>query len=111
MRALAAQGAFGKVAHYTEHVSSADFNRDGNAGCTDASDRLPARSESSGFAIGDGFPDIAIGTQAKVRGTSSGSAVRRDRDDSSTPKRTCRTASIRCGRALIGTTAKAISET
>lgn len=84
------QGAFGKVAHDTEHVSSADFDRDGNpdvmfiaeddqvhqlyfgdgkGGFTDVSDRLPARSEGNGFDIGDlngdGFPDIALGNTGK----------------------------------------------
>lgn len=84
------QGVFGKVAHDTEHVLSADFNRDGNAdvmfiaeddqvhqlffgdgkgGFSDVSDRLPARSEGNGFAIGDvngdGFPDIALGNSGK----------------------------------------------
>jgi hypothetical protein len=84
------QGAFGKAAHDTEHVLSADFNRDGNADVmfiaeddqihqlffgdgkgrfTDASDRLPARSEGNGFAMGDvngdGFPDIALGNSGK----------------------------------------------
>ncbi|GFE84370.1 hypothetical protein GCM10011487_63700 [Steroidobacter agaridevorans] len=84
------QGAFGKVAHDTEHVLSADFNRDGNAdvmfiaeddqvhqlffgdgrgGFADASDRLPARSEGNGFDIGDvngdGFADIALGNTGK----------------------------------------------
>ncbi|GFE87190.1 FG-GAP repeat domain-containing protein [Steroidobacter agaridevorans] len=87
------QGAFGKVAHDTEHVLSADFNRDGNAdvmfiaeddqvhqlffgdgrgGFADASDRLPARSEGNGFDIGDvngdGFADIALGNTGKGAG-------------------------------------------
>lgn len=84
------QGAFGRIAHDTEHVLSADFNRDGNAdvmfiaeddqihqlffgdgkgGFSDVSERLPARSEGNGFAIGDvngdGFADIALGNSGK----------------------------------------------
>ena len=84
------QGAFGKVAHDTEHVLSADFNRDGNAdvmfiaeddqvhqlffgdgqgGFADVSDRLPARSEGNGFDIGDvngdGVADVALGNTGK----------------------------------------------
>jgi len=78
------------VAHDTEHVMSADFNRDsaadvmfiaeddqvhqlffgdGKGGFTDVSDRLPSRSEGNGLAIGDvngdGFPDIALGNTGK----------------------------------------------
>jgi hypothetical protein len=83
-------GAFGKVAHDTEHVLSTDFNRDGHAdvmfiaeddqvhqlflgdgkgGFSDASDRLPARSEGNGFAIGDvngdELPDVVLGNSGK----------------------------------------------
>ena len=82
--------AFGSVAHDTEHVSSADFNRDGHAdvmfiaeddhvhqlflgdgkaGFTDVSDRLPARSEGNGFALGDvngdGWVDVVLGNSAE----------------------------------------------
>jgi uncharacterized protein YuzE len=82
--------AFGSVAHDTEHVLSTDFNRDGFAdvmfiaeddqvhqlflgdgkgGFTDASNRLPARSEGNGFAIGDlnrdGLPDVVLGNSGE----------------------------------------------
>jgi len=84
------QQTFGTVAHDTEHVLSTDFNRDGFAdvmfiaeddqvhqlflgdgkgGFTDASDRLPARSEGNGFAIADvnrdGVPDVVLGNSGK----------------------------------------------
>jgi hypothetical protein len=84
------RGAFGTIAHDTEHVLSADFDRDGNAdvmfiaeddrvhqlflgdgkgGFTDVSDRLPARSEGNGLAIGDvngdGWPDVVVGNSGK----------------------------------------------
>ena len=89
------QGAFGTAAHDSEHVLSADFNRDGfpdvvfvaeddmahsyflgGAGgrFTDATDRLPARSEGNGLAVGDvngdGLPDIVVGNSGG--GTRSG---------------------------------------
>jgi hypothetical protein len=82
--------AFGEVAHDTEHVLSADFNRDGFADVmfiaeddqvhqlffgdgkgafTDASERLLARSEGNGFAVGDvngdDLPDIVLGNSGK----------------------------------------------
>ena len=82
--------AFGSVAHDTEHVLSADFNRDsfadvmfiaeddqvhqlflgdGKAGFTDVSDRLPARSEGNGFAAGDvnddGWVDVVVGNSGE----------------------------------------------
>lgn len=84
------QKAFGTVAHDTEHVRSADFNRDGfadvmfiaeddqvhqlflgdgEAGFTDVSDRLPARSEGNGFAVGDvngdGWVDVLLGNSGE----------------------------------------------
>lgn len=86
------QGALGTKAHDTEHVLSADFNRDGypdlifvaeedhahqlflggpGGEFTDASNRLPKMSEGNGLAVGDvnsdGLPDIVIGNSAEVR--------------------------------------------
>ena len=86
------QGALGTKAHDSEHVLSADFNRDGfpdlifvaeedhahqlflggpGGVFTEASDRLPKMSEGNGLAVGDvngdGLPDIAIGNSAEDR--------------------------------------------
>lgn len=84
------EGTFGAVAHDTEHVLSADFNQDGHSDVmfiaeddqvhqlffgdgkgafTDVSERLPARSEGNGFAIGDvngdKLPDIVLGNSGE----------------------------------------------
>jgi hypothetical protein len=80
------EGAFGTAAHDSEHVLSADFDRDGfpdvlfvaeddmahsfflggpGGRFVDATERLPARSEGNGLAIGDvngdGLPDVVVG--------------------------------------------------
>ena len=86
------KGALGTKAHDSEHVLSADFNRDGfpdlifvaeedhahqlflgGAGgvFTEASDRLPRMSEGNGLAVGDvngdGLPDIIVANSAEER--------------------------------------------
>ena len=85
------RGAFGDESHDTEHVRTADFDRDGHAdvvfvaeddhahqlflgdgrgGFADASGRLPARSEGNGLAVGDvdgdGLPDIVVGNSGEA---------------------------------------------
>jgi hypothetical protein len=86
------QGALGTKAHDSEHVLSADFNRDGYPDLifvaeedhahqlffggpggvfTEASERLPKMSEGNALAVddvnGDGLPDIVIGNSAEDR--------------------------------------------
>nr|WP_301287148.1 VCBS repeat-containing protein [Sphingobium sp. OAS761] len=86
------QGALGTKAHDSEHVLSADFNRDGYPDLifvaeedhahqlflggpggvfTEASERLPEMSEGNGLAVadvnGDGLPDIIVGNSAEER--------------------------------------------
>lgn len=86
------QGAFGFAAHDSEHVLSADFDRDGFADLVfvaeddqahqlflgraggrfvDATSRLPAQSEGNGLAVGDvdgdGLADIVVGNTGERR--------------------------------------------
>jgi len=86
------QGALGTKAHDSEHVLSADFDRDGYLDLifvaeedhahqlflggpggvfTEASERLPEMSEGNGLAVGDvngdGLPDIVVGNSAEER--------------------------------------------
>lgn len=80
------KGAFTETNHDSEHVRTADFNKDnivdvifvaeddqtheyylgkGDGSFVDVSDRLPAKSEANGLDVGDvnsdGLPDIIIG--------------------------------------------------
>jgi hypothetical protein len=84
--------AFGDTRHDSEHVLSADFNRDGypdvifiaeddqihqlffggpDATFKDMTDRLPAKSEGNALAVADvnndGLPDILVGNSGEVR--------------------------------------------
>jgi len=86
------EGAFGTAAHDSEHVLSADFDRDGfpdvifvaeddmahsfflgapEGRFVDATERLPARSEGNGLAVGDvngdGLPDVVVGNSGGSR--------------------------------------------
>ena len=87
------EGALGRTVHDNEHVRAADFNRDGlldlvfvaedgvhhqlflgqpGGRFQDVSDRLPARSEGNGLAVGDvngdKLPDIVVGNSAEGGG-------------------------------------------
>ena len=87
------KGALGNTVHDNEHVRAADFNRDGlldlvfvaedgvhhslflgqpGGRFQDVSDRLPARSEGNGLAVGDvngdKLPDIVVGNSAEGGG-------------------------------------------
>lgn len=87
------EGAFGNVRHDSEHVLSADFNKDGFADLVfvaeddhvhqlflggpdgnfkEVTERLPAQSEGNALAIADvnadGLPDIIIGNSSEDRG-------------------------------------------
>ncbi len=97
------EGAFGPSSHDTEHVLSADFNKDGypdlifvaeddythqlflggpNGEFTDASERLPGKSEGNALAIGDvngdGLVDIVVGNSGETGPNPSGLAPAQD---------------------------------
>ena len=87
------EGAFGNVRHDSEHVLTADFDKDGFADIVfvaeddhvhqlflggpagnfkEVTERLPAQSEGNALAIADvnsdGLPDIVIGNSAEDKG-------------------------------------------